>query len=154
MILLSALADYWTVIYLKLSSWHIHRRICCANKRTLTFCFNKMKKKFLHFLSSTTYVTKLLLVQKASICKTVDTRCKKPLHLSGLDSLLATPRKLSIELTVRVCRFQLKHIDQEQKVTFENQEFFHIVLLNFQIILIHTMLQQWRGHEFNFKKIC
>ena len=70
-----------------------------------------MKKTFLQFLSSTTYVTKPLLVQKASICKTVGTRCKKPLHLSGLDSLLATPKKLSSELTASVCGFQLKHVE-------------------------------------------
>ena len=70
-----------------------------------------MKKNFLQFLSSTATVTQPQLVQKASIRKTVGTRCKKPLHLSGLDSLLATPKKLSSELTARVCGFQLKHVE-------------------------------------------
>ena len=70
-----------------------------------------MKKKFLKFLSRTATVTQPQLVQKASIRKTVGTRCKKPLHLSGLDSLLATPKKLSSELTARVCGFQLKHVE-------------------------------------------
>ena len=86
----------------------------------LDFLFNILLQKN----EEKSFFNSWLLVQKASICKTVGTRCKKPLHLSGLDYLLATPKKLSSELTTRVCVFQLKHIDYEQKVTFENQEFF------------------------------
>ena len=67
----------------------------------LDFLFNILLQK----KEEKSFFNSWLLVQKTSICKTLGTRCKKPLHLSGLDSLLATPKKLSSELTARVCGF-------------------------------------------------
>ena len=56
-----------------------------------------------------TDVTQPQLQPKASTKQWV--RGIKPLRLSSLDSLLATPKKLSCELTAVACGFRLKHVE-------------------------------------------